>query len=73
MRYGNIASIYVGSARIVVLNDPSLFKYVGSKKEFENRPFKNKKNQRVVRRIRPLPFINGPEWKIRRKNFKTLS
>ena len=69
MKYGNIASAYLGNARIVMINDPGLYKQIGSKKEFEHRPFKEKKNHRVVRHVRPLPFINGPEWKIRRKNF----
>ena len=68
-KYGNIATVYLGNARIVVINDPGLYKQIGSKKEFENRPFKEKTNHRVVRHVRPLPFINGQEWKIRRKNF----
>ena len=69
MKYGNIASVYLGNARIVVINDPGLYKHIYSKKEFENRPFKEKKDHHVVRHVRPLTFINGQEWKIRRKNF----
>ena len=69
MKYGNIASAYIGNARIVLISDPGLYKHINSKKEFENRPFKEKKNQHVVRHVRPITLINGQEWKIRRKNF----
>ena len=69
IKYGNISSFYIGNTRIILLNDPLLYKYISTKKEFVNRPFKDKKNQRVIRHVRPLPFINGKEWNVRRKNF----
>jgi len=48
-----------------------LMKQIWTNKNFIYRPVKPVKDLHVKRKIRPFPFINGDEWKLRRKNFST--
>ena len=69
--YGDISSVFVGYNNLIIISNSSLMRQIWTNKNFIHRPFKSVKDLHVKRKIRPFPFINGDEWKLRRKNFST--
>ena len=69
--YGDISSVFVGYNNLIIISNTSLMRQIWTNKNFIYRPFKSVKDLHVKRKTRPFPFINGDEWKLRRKNFST--